>query len=253
MKMLQGNDTGFTSKMVKQEGGSKHVNASYFGDDHLLTHIRECGGCQSRVWRVSKGEDAVDIEYLSQEFVMDTEIQRFFTHWSGDRGGGEWSGDCHYPEECHNLTAYSTQQYYWKTYLQRDWPQIVVRFATLMHDCHRFSETEFVREFKHQLQIILDYAPRTTKVYWMTGQPFANDQWHSKMRRWNDIAVRLITEYGEGRVVIVPLDLFEIKSMFTARYPGQWRMDNAHMTQPFYDHIMTRIWPWILNHYSSTM
>ena len=245
IRYLQKNGTGFISKMIRQEGGSRQVNNTYFEDDHLLTHNRECSGCQSKLWSVSKGGHEVHIEYLSQEFVMDTEIQRFLTQWDRDHF-------CH-ERNCQNMTAYSTQEYYWKMYFQRDWPQIVVRFATLMHDGGRFTEFEFTREFRHQLQIILDYTPRTTKVYWMTGQSFANHQWHSKMRRWNDIAVRLINEYGEDRVVIIPLDLFEIKSMLTDRYPGQWHANNAHMTQPFYDHVMTTIWPWIEGHYVTEM
>lgn len=210
MRFLQGNNsTEFTSKVVRREEteGGGQVNTSYFDDDHLLTHNRDCSGCRSTLRSVVKGDHEVEVEYLSQEFVMDIEIQRFLPHWDKTHYCHAWN--------CQNMTAYSTQEYYWKLYFQRDWPQIVVRFATLMHDAGRFTEIEFAREFRHQLQIILDYTPRTTKVYWMTGQPFSNDQWRAKMRRWNDIAVQIINEHGEGRVVIVPLDLFEIKSMLS--------------------------------------
>ena len=253
--MLRSNDQARPIVLLREEERgwfkSRFVDPSYFNDSRLLTHTRECSGCQSELWAIGGGE--IELEYLSQEFVFDTEIQRFSTHWKRApeiepaMWCEEWKNF-----DCRNLTAHTTQEYYWKFYLARKWPDIVIRFATLMHDAGRFTEIEFKRNFRYQIQLILDYAPRETKVYWMTGLSFAPEngttQW-PWMKRWNEIAVRLIERHGEGRIVVVPMDLYEIKAMFVERFPGKLLHDLAHMDQPWYDRVMAKIWPWIQCHY----
>ena len=226
-----------TVRKIKHENGSRLVDESYFGNDpHILSHTRECSGCQSMLQRIS---NQMDVEYLSQEFVMDTEIQRFATHWNGNLLHCDSSN-------CINEIAYTTQEYYFKFHFpEQGYPDIILRFATHMHDAGRFTETEFRRNFAYFLQLMLDYTPKTTKILWFTGMPFANGQDTEKLALFNKISIEQIEEFGAGRIVVAPFDLWAIKTELNQTFGDLWRADNAHMNQPFYDSVMKNILIWL--------
>eukprot|EP01084_Bolivina_argentea_P210113 357751_1 len=251
---------------ILSEKGSKFVNKEFYNIDNMVTHVRECSGCQSYIMNCYYSNiSVIKIKYLSQEFVFDTEIQRYLTHWNKNdllHSIGIKKCPTNWLLGCIGEISYSTQEFYLKNYFKlTGYPNIIIRFATYQHDIGRFTEIEFKRNFRYYLQLLLDYVnTNNTKIIWISTMSFAT-VWHNestmhlneKIWRFNNIAVSEIVKYAKNSIHIFPLDLFQISLQLRQLYGNRWNenhgLDTAHLHAMFYDQLMQLVWKWIQMNY----
>eukprot|EP01084_Bolivina_argentea_P210114 357752_1 len=237
---------------IKNESGSKLVDKQFYGINNMLTHTRECSGCQSKIiYLTDNNYKKYQVLYLSQESILNTEIQKFYSHWTNGHNAS-----------LIKQNSYSTQEFYLKNYFKlTGYPNIIIRFATYQHDIGRFTEIEFKRNFRYYLQLLLDYVnTNNTKIIWISTMSFAT-VWHNestmhlneKIWRFNNIAVSEIVKYAKNSIHIFPLDLFQISLQLRQLYGNRWNenhgLDTAHLHAMFYDQLMQLVWKWIQMNY----
>ena len=101
-----------------------------------------------------------------------------------------------------------------------------------MHDATKYT----IKEFKRNLRYY---------IHWLNGFPFRDLQWDNHLRNFNDISIEQISKYGDGKIIIAPFDLYELKIEFIKTYGETWKRDNAHMDQQFYQYLIKFILHWI--------
>ena len=233
------NNESIRFRTVNFESKPENPDKMFFNDPMILTHQRECSSCASKTRKLTKYN--IELEYLSNEFIIDTEIQRLDTHW-------DKTGDNRF--ETFDV-SYSTQQYYLKYWFKKHgYPNVLLIFASTMHDKDRFTDKEYDIFSKHFIELLNHYIPDTTSIFWINSIAFNPQQKREKTLNLENIMIRNIQKYGNKNIHIHPINMYHISTKFDI-YMGKnrrHRMDWAHFTQNWYNNAMYYIWDYIQSH-----
>lgn len=179
---LVGDSTGFrvTKELVELLNCALHdnenpvngrePNINYFSQggkiSGIIAHTRDCGGCQSRRG-TCRSRLVSALEYLTMEYVMDTELATSRTSW-----GGLCSG---HPGDVYCEQSPTTQEFVfgeWWTSSRNTCPDVIFHLATNVHDIARRSTVGYRRSVTWMFGVIaefLDVSCPDTKYYWSTA------------------------------------------------------------------------------------
>ena len=245
---------------VKQEKSNisqLFPNPRYYMNDTrpVVYHQRACRRCHSS--KPYCPEHNLTLEFLSGEYVVDTEI--FTVRMILDDKDTGLQRLCHvankpgmkrYKHPC--VDTHNSQQFFLKEYLAGDYPDLFLYFSN-NHDRQTFTADEF-GVYNRLLGGLFDlYLPNTTKLVWMTkiheevfvqpppwsaakyeGRCGANEQIARMNKRLYDTA----KEYFVKRSNFYPF--FDLQSM-GIEVANDWKLDGVHKDPAWYKHLFSYI------------
>eukprot|EP01084_Bolivina_argentea_P174196 301736_1 len=252
----------FDCKQFKDSGINPHhpiyIDTKFYNIDNMVVHFRECSGCRSmtsycRLKYNSLLSFQFNITFLGQEFILDTEIMKFMTHWDMKKYTNINNCKQSFPD-CTNQNSYSTQEFYLKNYFgTHGYPQILIIFSTAAHDKNRFTQHEFKRNFNFYLELLNDYTCKNkTKIIWVPYVSGDSEEQNDLIRKFDEIAMEEMIEndmFIQNRLHIFPLDLFDIARDIRKQFGVTAKRDWIHLSDPVYGALAKLLWRWIQNNY----
>ena len=129
-------------QVVKQEQmavrNGMQPGVSYFSktSNGHMTHERNCNSCLSNKTTCKVGGKVIAVEYISMEYLWDTEITTFRLNSKAnchDVPGFQYHRPC--------LQSHSTQQFVYKEYFRTNYPDLILHF-TPSHDKSTMTPVE---------------------------------------------------------------------------------------------------------------
>ena len=223
----------------------------YLGaDPHnvTVTHKRDCYGCNSAVYRCTRGSRQVDVEYISMEFTMDTEISTFRIHrkYNFPTCGTDGFPDNKRP--CPQ--SHTTQEFVLKEYFPlTGYPDLIFYFSGA-HDHVVFTSSEMKNAASFLGGLFSLHVPSTSKVVFfgklfeeMTHKPkkwqtmIYEDKYNlfEQIQRLNNATIKGLKPHLEvaNSNIYTFFDLFA----FGGEHGEEWAVDGVHKQLGFYSTV----------------
>ena len=151
-------------KVVKQERlavrNGMQPDARYFSktNNGHMTHERHCVSCLSNKTTCKVGGKDIVVEYISMEYLWDTEITTFRLNKKAtcrNVPGFRYDRPC--PQ------SHSTQQFVYKEYFRTNYPDLILHF-TPSHDKDTMTPVEVLMAAEMLGRMFEIYVPKTTDV-----------------------------------------------------------------------------------------
>ena len=168
-------------RTVKEERAMTKPDVSYFTKgtklkaSDIVVHHRDCSGCKSVAASCSDNSKKIDIEYISMEFYLDTEVTTV---------RNAWIKNCHPSKEASYCRQSNTnQEFILGEYLEGNYPDVLLLFSG-NHDKARAGLTKIRGDMEYLKMLVKRYVPKQTKVFWFSKIPENRKQ---KSKHWRDM------------------------------------------------------------------
>ena len=233
---------------VKEEKGMTMPDVSYFTKGtklkapDIVVHHRDCSGCISIAASCSDNSTKINVEYISMEFYLDTEVTTV---------RNDWLKNCHPSKEASYCPQSNTnQEFILGEYLEGNYPDVLLLFSG-NHDKARAGTTKIRGDMEYLKMLVKKYVPKQTKVFWFSKIPENQKQ---KSKHWRDMTFDekwktnpfidrlnhelfdvLRTEFKEPGGNILPF--FD---MYNMSYDVlHWTYDGMHRKAEWYDAVIS--------------
>ena len=235
-------------RTLKQEIKYSIPDVSYFtkgtklkASDIVVNH-RDCGGCRSITESCSDNSTKINVEYISMEFYLDTEVTTV---------RNKWQKNCHASSEASYCRQSNTnQEFILGEYLEDNYPDVLLLFSG-NHDKARAGLTKIRGDMEYLKMLVKKYVPQQTKVFWFSK---ITENQQQKQQYWRDLIFDgkwktnpflerlnyelfdvLRTEFMETDWHILPF--FDIYDMSLGVL--DWTLDGIHRKAEWYDAVIS--------------
>ena len=230
----------------EQQAEGRLPRLEYWSRDGQITgvniHSRDCGGCNSR--RADCANKVSHIEYITMEYVMDTEVSTLRTYWD-KTCTAMTTGLLERDVECYQ--SITTQEFLFGEYWNKNegtCPDIISHINTAVHDISRFTTDIYrrnVRWFFEVVKYFLDvYCPNTIYLYSTAGRVnenhvpdiFKSLTTNAHITEFNNIALEIFNTMNHERMIFA----FDVNAITTA-YPDSDYLDAVHLQKHRYNEM----------------
>ena len=167
-------------RTVKKGRGMTMPDVSYFTKgtklkaSDIVVHHRDCGGCRSNAKSCSDNSTKINVEYISMEFYLDTEVTTV---------RNKWQKNCHPSKEASYCRQSNTnQEFILGENLEGNYPDVLLLFSG-NHDKARAGLTKIRGDMEYLKMLFKKYVPKQTKVFWFSK---ITENPKRKSKRWRD-------------------------------------------------------------------
>lgn len=230
----------------EQQADGHIPNADYWSRDGKITgvtiHSRDCGGCNSR--NAQCDNKVSQIEYVTMEYVMDTELSTLRTYWSKTCTAMETGLDRGDVECYQSLTS---QEFIMGEYWNKNdntCPDIISHINTAVHDISRFTSEIYKRNIAWFFEVVKYFLDVycTSTIYVYSTAPRVNEKHvppqfkslttNEHISDFNKIALEVFNKMNHTRMVF-GLDIHAI----TSEFPDSDYLDAVHLEKSRYNEI----------------
>ena len=237
-------------RTLKVERGSTMPDVGYFTKgtklkaSDIVVHHRDCSGCKSTTMSCRDSTTEINLEYVTMEFFLDTEVTTV---------RNPWQKNCNRSKEarlCRQSNTY--QEFIFGEYLpSNEYPDVILLFSG-NHDKARARPEKIRGDMEYLKMLIKKNIAKKTKVFWFSK--FA-EYWEKKPEYWKNMIYYekwktnpliehlnfelfdvLRTEFKETGGNILPF--FDMYNMSLGVL--DWAVDGLHRKARWYDDVLSK-------------